>query len=373
MTNKKTFLPILSLLAIVLLSSWGYQGHQKISGGVSIVLPQEMAFLVPAWTDIVRLHASDADYRKDTDPNEGPRHYIDIDNYPEFIFSGRINQDLDSLIAEFGYSFVIDQGVLPWATLTSYDSLVSCFSRHDWEKAGLFAADLGHYVADGHMPMHLTKNYNGQYSGNSGIHSRFESKMVNRFASQIIIADDSVTQIADVPNYVFNYMYQNYPYVDSILQADNHATSVAGNTSSDLYYQTLWDMSESFALPLFQRASAMLSTLIYNAWAEAGKPVMDPNVLPELIASESTRMFQNFPNPFRFFTYIPLDVKNSNTRVIVQIFDATGTMKATVVDEKMGAGYYEIPWDAKDIAEGIYYCILKADDAVMTRKMVVMH
>jgi hypothetical protein len=84
-------------------------------------------------------------------------------------------------------------------------------------------------------------------------------------------------------------------------------------------------------------------------------------------------MFQNFPNPFHSFTYIPLEIKNSNTRVIVQIFDATGTRKATVIDEKLASGYYEIPWDAKGIAEGIYYCILKADDAVMTKKMVVMH
>ncbi len=161
MTKKILSRTVVSSLLILLLSSWGYQGHQKISGGITVILPLEMAFLVPGWTDIVRLHASDADYRKDTDPDESPRHNIDIDNYPEFIFSGKINQDLDSLIAEFGYSFVIDQGVLPWATLTSYDSLVSCFARHNWEKAGLFAADLGHYVGDGHMPMHLTKNYNG--------------------------------------------------------------------------------------------------------------------------------------------------------------------------------------------------------------------
>jgi len=371
-TRHFTF-TLIAVFLLLLLASWGYQGHQKISGGVSIILPHEMAFLVPGWTDIVRLHASDADYRKDTDPDEGPRHYIDIDNYPEFVLSGRIIQDMDSLIAVYGLSFLIDQGILPWATLTSYDSLVSCFTRHNWEKAGLFAADLGHYVGDGHMPMHLTKNYNGQFSGNTGIHSRFETKMINRFASQIIITDDTVNLIGDVPGFIFSYIYGNYPYVDSILQADDFAKSVAGNTSSDLYYQTLWETSASFTITLFQRGSRTLSELIYSAWVEAGKPLMDPNALPEYQPQQTTRLFQNFPNPFCSVTNIPVEVIDPDTQVTIQVYDATGAIQETILDEKMAAGYYEIPWDSEGKGDGIYYCVLKADDAVMTKKMVVLH
>ena len=77
--------------------------------------------------------------------------------------------------------FVIDQGVLPWATQITYDSLVNCFTRFDWAKAVLFASDLGHYVGDAHNPLHITRNYNGQYSGNYGVHSRYESGMINAF------------------------------------------------------------------------------------------------------------------------------------------------------------------------------------------------
>ncbi len=197
--------------------------------------------------------------------------------------------------------------------------------------------------------------------------------MINQFASQIIITNDSVKLVSDVPGFIFNYIYGNYPYVDSILQADDYAQSGAGSTSSDFYYQTLWDASTSFTIPLFQRASNALTALIHSAWVEAGKPVMDPNALLDYKAIKTTRLFQNFPNPFRSITYIPVEVMDPNTRVMVQVFDATGTLKATVIDEKKAAGYYEISWDANGVAEGIYYCILKADDAIMTKKMVVMH
>lgn len=114
------------------------------------------------WVSLLAEHASDADIRKAWDPTEGPKHYIDIDNYPEFLNTGHIPTTLDSVIALHGNDFVYDNGILPWATLTTFDSLQACFEREDWDNAVLFAADLGHYIADGHMPMHITRNYNGQ-------------------------------------------------------------------------------------------------------------------------------------------------------------------------------------------------------------------
>ncbi len=358
---------------ILILSSWGYRGHQKISGGVHTLMPEEMSFLVPGWTNIVVTHASDADYRKQTDPNEAPRHYIDIDNYPEFLFTGQIIQNLDSLIAQYGYSYVIDQGILPWATRRTFDSLVSCFQRRDWQNAGLFAADLGHYVGDGHMPLHLTRNYDGQFTGQNGVHSRYESKMINRFSTQITIQNEPIEFVEDVSGYIFDYIYMNYVYVDSILLADEYADSVAGNTYSDLYYQTMWDFSANFTIQLFQRASRSLTELIYTAWIMAGKPVMDPNAIPEPEPAPPVRLFQNYPNPFRSATYIPVEIMDNSTSVTLQVYDVTGTVRTTVVDEKMAPGYYEIRWAPEGLEAGIYYYILKADDVVLTRKMVVMH
>ncbi len=171
---RNSFIIALSLI----LMSWGYTGHEKISHEASLSFNQQMSEF-NAWTDFLAAHASDADERKAWDPTEGPKHYIDIDNYQQFIDNGTIPQTLDSVISIYGYSFVYDQGILPWTTLIAFDSLRACFERLDWTKAKFFAADLGHYVADGHMPLHITRNYNGQYSGNNGIHSRYESTMIN--------------------------------------------------------------------------------------------------------------------------------------------------------------------------------------------------
>lgn len=373
MNTARYTLSLLSVILMLMLVSWGYQGHQRISGGIPFLLPGEMMFFTPEWTDIVRLHASDADYRKQTDPDEGPRHYIDIDNYQEFLSGGTINQNLDSLIEKYGYGFVYDQGILPWATKRSFDSLVSCFERKAWEKAGLFAADLGHYVGDGHMPLHITRNYDGQYTNQNGVHSRFESKMINQYASQIILVYEPVEFVEDVLGYIFDYIYSNYTYVDSILIADKYADSVAGNTTSGLYLQTMWDFSKGFTIDLFQGGSHALTELIYTAWVMAGKPIKYPEAIPEFKPLPAARLMQNFPNPFRSVTNITVEVLSPNTRLSMEVFDVSGLRIETLVDKTMLAGTHEIQWDSKGIRGGIYYCILKTDEAVETRKMVVVH
>jgi hypothetical protein len=72
----------------------------------TLSFPVEIEFLF-YWADGLAEHGSDADSRKGSDPSESNKHYIDIDNFPEFISAGRIAQDFDSLIAIHGYDFVM--------------------------------------------------------------------------------------------------------------------------------------------------------------------------------------------------------------------------------------------------------------------------
>ncbi len=243
---KKSF-PIIASLGLVslILMSWGYDGHYKINTNAALSFNPEMSQFVE-WTTRLAEHASDADNRKSNDDTEGPKHYIDIDSYPEFVTDGHISQTWDSIVDEHGDAFVMDNGILPWATLATYDTLKSCFERRDWDKAVLVAADLGHYVADGHMPLHICKNYNGQLTGNSGIHSRYESTMIKAHITEINYPGSDVSVIHDVRGYIFSYLYDTYPYVDSILIADNYARETAGDTRSTNYTNALMEQDQGF-------------------------------------------------------------------------------------------------------------------------------
>lgn len=370
---KKHLLVTISLLAIsIILISWGSTGHFKINTEASLSYNAQMSQF-NAWTSTLAEHASDADIRKSSDPTESRKHYIDIDGYPEFIATGQIPQTLDSIILIHGEPFVYDKGILPWATMVTFDSLKNCFARLDWEKAVLFAADLGHYMADGHMPLHITKNYNGQLTGNSGIHSRYESTMINGYIGQISYAGMDISIIPDVNEYIFNYLYLNYIYVDSVLAADNYAKSISGgSTTSSAYKTALWNKSKGFTIPLFKNASHALTELMYTAWVLAGSPVMPNTSIFSPEARKSYSLGQNIPNPFEHSTTINY-VLFKKSDLLLQVKDMCGKTVATIVNEHKPIGSYSLEWSPENITAGIYYLVMKTGESVEVKKIVLLN
>jgi hypothetical protein len=146
------------------------------------------------------------------------------------------------------------------------------FKAKEWSKVFLTAADLGHYVGDGHMPLHLTLNYDGQLTEQKGIHSRYESKMFGLYADSIIVKRSRLHKVKDVSRYVFDYMYINYQYKDSLLNADQFAYEKANKEYNDVYYQTLWQKTKGFTNKMIEGSSKSLAELIRQAWIEAGRP-----------------------------------------------------------------------------------------------------
>jgi hypothetical protein len=324
------------------------------------------------WSTTLANYASEADYRKNTDPSESPKHYIDIDNYPEFNSTGRIPQTLDSVIMIHGSYFVYDQGVLPWAILTTFDTLTACFERLDWDKAVLVAADLGHYIADGHMPLHITRNYNGQHSGNYGIHSRFESTMINAYVSQINYTGTPIEEIQDPEQYVFDFLYTNYTYVDSVLDADDYAKGISGgSTSSGAYKQALWEKTGGFTTMLFENASHALAEMMYTAWLKAGSPLISSSGIFDQAVSTSIHLEQNMPNPFHGQTSISFTVPEKST-VELQVFNLAGMNVATLINGQMEQGNHNIKWAPQNLPGGVYFLILSSNEVMASRKMVLL-
>ncbi len=373
--KNRMFLPIIFISAFFFLG-WGYVGHSIISYRTILSALPEMEFF-DTWADSLQAHASDADQRKSWDPTEGPKHYIDIDNYPEFIATGTIPQNFDSLVAIHGLSFVMDQGILPWAILKTADSIQAAFEINDMHKAMLFSADLGHYIADGHMPLHITRNYNGQYTNQTGVHSRYESSLIGDFQSQIIYDGDSLQYIENLSDFVFNMLYENYQYVDSVLYADSVAEAYAGNHNSSTYYNKFWEIAKNFTIGLFQKASYRIACVIYTEWIEAGglTDISDSkNDLPS-----GFNLSQNYPNPFNPSTKIKYTITSviaSETKqsqfVTLKVYDILSNEVATLVNEVKPVGEYEIEFNATSLPSGIYFYKLQAGSFVETKKMVLL-
>jgi hypothetical protein len=254
------------------LLAWGKTGHKIINRAAVDYLPAEMKDFT-AWKDYLGEHASDPDIRRLTDKSEAPRHFIDIDFYKEFL-NGRMIENEDSLIAIYGKDTVTKVGLLPWATLNTFNNLVKAFKEKNRDKAMLLAADLGHYVADGHQPMHCVVNYNGQLTNQEGVHARYESDMVDRYANELENSFDS-TEISLVKNpleFIFGYISGSNSVCSVLFDADLLATKEAGNTTSDDYYRIMWFRTKYITEIQFNKAAQDFAALVYTAWVEAGRP-----------------------------------------------------------------------------------------------------
>ena len=80
----------------------------------------------------------------------------------------------------------VEKGRVPWRVAELYRELVDAFRARDSRRALEAAATLGHYVADSHVPLHAVLNYDGQLTGQPGVHGRWESALVERFERQIM-------------------------------------------------------------------------------------------------------------------------------------------------------------------------------------------
>ena len=362
------------VLALILLTGWGSTGHKIINRGGAVELPPEMLGFIQR-ASMLADSASNADNRKSKDPSESPKHFIDIDDYPEFD-SRSVPHSLDSLIQKYGSSRVTTDGLLPWATATAVDSLTAQMQRGDWNRVWSTAADLGHYVGDAHQPLHCAVNYDGQLTGNRGIHSRFESTMVDQFQQSISIHSGQVKYIDRPIDYVFEYIYQSNSYCDSIFRADNYAKQISGwsgsGTEPASYYTALWSKTGGLTVGQMQNAADAFANLLYSGWVRAGRPAIPTMTDVAFVAAGGRRFklegaYPNPCNPSTTISYIlPVEVK-----VSLKIFDIGGRLVVKLVDEPQAAGAHHVQWYS-NVPTGTYFYVLSAGEFSETKKLMVL-
>lgn len=349
--------------------SWGNVGHKIINKNAVIHLPVSMKLFIDRQS-FLETHSTDPDTRKTSDTamwSEQYRHFLDVDEYPDF---KNLNRDFSVLVNTFGWARVKDNGTNPWWTVIAMDSLTQQLKRMDTTAAFQTAADLGHYVADPHQPLHAANNYNGQLTGNTGIHSRYESTMIGNHQAELTFTKDSVRYISDVYGFAFDYILKSNALCDSIFHADNAGKAATGGSYTTKYYDTLWARLGAMTKNQFQAATIDLASLWYTAWVNAGllpKPTTVKKGTSK--APRSFNLRQNFPNPFNPTTTIQFDVPHRSS-VRLEIVSMDGKRVASLVNGVMEEGSYSTEWDAGALASGMYLCRLASSGQVQTRKML---
>jgi hypothetical protein len=83
------------------------------------------------------------------------------------------------------------------------------------------------------------------------------------------------------------------------------------------------------------------------------------------------KLYNNYPNPFNPTTNVQFSIVNVHY-VTLKVFDILGRNVATLVNEQLQPGTYEVTWNAQNYTSGVYFYRLQSGDFTDTKRMLMI-
>jgi len=265
-------IPALWLLIVHPVAAWGPTGHDIVNTWAIQTLPAEMRGFFEANRQFLVEHGNDPDVWMTKDRYERKRHFIYLDKYGIFPFL-EVPHSFRGAVEKYGSGRVNRDGVLPWQVGEYSLRLTTAFKSHNWDQVKLEAAVLAHYVADTHSPLHITKNFNGQLTRQSGLADRFEIRLLDRYSKFFILHPQDATKIDDPTEYAFQTCLDAYAGLDAVVLADLRAREGLPDYT-DEYFDYFYSQIGATVMKAINEAAHDAGSYWYTAWLNAGKPAL---------------------------------------------------------------------------------------------------
>ncbi len=267
-----------------LCKSWGFFAHKKINRLAIYTLPVELIPFYKRHQKEIEDLSVLPDQRRYIMDNEASRHYIDLDRY---IISEIKYTQWEEIIKKISPDSLINHGIVPWHIPILYQQLKYAFIRRDTLKIIKLSAEMGHYVGDLHVPLHTTSNYDGQKTGQTGLHAFWESRIPELLHEEL---EDWVGPACFLPNLthsIWDWLMESHAQVKILIEkeAKLNATfrkskkytfekkgSVLQKNYSIVYSKKYHQVLDHQIEARFQSAYKHIGDIWYSAWIEAGQP-----------------------------------------------------------------------------------------------------
>lgn len=280
------------------LEDWGFYGHQLINQQAVYSLPPELIGFYKPHIQFITEKAVNPDRRRYAVKGEAEKHYIDLDHYgdsalfilPKYWFEAIEKIPEDSLR---------QNGIGPWSAYLTMVSLTKAFEQKNSQAILRLSADLGHYLGDLNVPLHTTKNYNGQLTGQEGIHGFWESRIPELMAKDYSLWVGKAEYVEKPQLAIWDAVENAHNQVDSVLRIERELTQSFPEDQKFSYEERNGltvrvysrDFTEAYAQALdrqverqMKRSIKMIADFWYTAWINAGQP--DLSTLGEALVEE---------------------------------------------------------------------------------------
>lgn len=268
---------------------WGFYGHKKINKLAVFTLPEPLFGFYRAHIDVITSRSVNADKRRNVVEGEAPKHYIDLDHYSSdrlAVFDSMPSR-WNSAVAKYTEDTLLAYGIVPWVINLESFKLIEAFENKDWEKVIHLSADLGHYIADAHVPLHTTENYNGQLTNQKGIHGLWESRLPELFSDDYDFFIGKATYIEKRQDYIWERLKESHLALDSVLLMEKLLRNSEDAERMYSFEQRGKNVVKQFAFHYADQYHRMLDGMVerrmrkaiqsigsywYTAWVMAGQP-----------------------------------------------------------------------------------------------------
>ena len=137
---------------------WGFFGHKRINRIAVFTLPPEMFGFYKEHIEFLTEHAVDPDKRRYAVEGEAQCHYIDLDHYYKSGENPFINvpRKWKDAVEKYSEDTLQAYGIVPWHIQIMKNKLQYAFENKNVDLILKYSADIGHYIADAHVPLHTT-------------------------------------------------------------------------------------------------------------------------------------------------------------------------------------------------------------------------
>ena len=288
--RKKIFPIVLffsCLVIVVSLCSWGFYVHETATQIAVYQLPKPLRKFFFSNIDSLTANAIRPDKRRNIDRTEAPKHFIDLENYG----NGAVNimpHDLATAVQQYSWDTLKRYGYVPYQVVIEYDSLANAFKQKKSDSIIFFADDLAHYIEDANVPLHTSNNYDGQLTGQKGLHALWESTIPElELSNYQLYQKHKATYVSNKPDAIWAAVKRAHALLPEMFEKEKEVAANFPDSSkyvSKMYYGRMTKVySDAFAK---QYAAALTSTINdqliqsanmvtdfwYSAWVDAGKP-----------------------------------------------------------------------------------------------------
>ena len=280
--------------------AWGFHAHRKINRLAVFTLPPEMIGFYKENIQYIMEKSVNPDMRRYVNPLEAPRHYIDLDAYGEGALEF-LPKYWTQAVEQFTEDTLLAYGTVPWHINSVRYRLTEAFKEKDLERVLRYSADLGHYVGDANVPLHTTENYNGQMTGQYGIHGFWESRLPELFSEEYDFFVVKATYLNNPQLEAWSAVTQANNALDSVFQFEKLLTAKMGESRKYAFESrgatTLrvysYDFSKAYHDKLngmverrMKAAIKMVGDFWFTCWVDAGQPVLTGEELNEIQKEE---------------------------------------------------------------------------------------